>query len=215
MTLEAGSDAGWRSRERLAVGRALLAAEPAAMTARELAEAVGKNQSNVRRTANAMVDADLLVAEQAPLRHTGSGRQPKVVYRLADAERRRLRTILDARNDLGTLAEGLEVVLADASGARLPALLAVMTEPEAAPQLAWSALVDGEPQEYLFAFEGPGARSGATSLVAVLAAADIPSRRASIAGVVAGHRFLAEARQATTAATRVAIRQATRRAATG
>lgn len=215
MTLKDDRDSDWRPLARQGIGRALLAAGPGGLAARELAEATGKDPSNVRRTARAMADADLLTVGKPAQPEGGRGRPSTAAYRLAAGERERLEAILETGGGLGILGPGLQIVIADAAGARLADLQEVIAEPEAAPQLAWSAIVDGQPQEYLLAFEGPVAASAATKLVTVLTKAGIPSRRASVAGVTAGHRFLAEAREASSAAARVAIRQATRRAATG
>lgn len=215
MTLKDTDEGDWKGVERLAVGHALLANEPLALTTRRLADATGKDRSNVGRTVRALVDAGLLVPEPASKRKGAPGKQPQHAYRLADSHRAQLEAALEQQPEPGTLGSGLQFVLAGASESRLPALLEALSDPDAASQLAWSAQLDSSPQEYLLVFDGPTASRDANSLVSVLAAAGVPARRGSVGAVTVGPRFLREARQATDMATRTSIRRRTRQAAAG
>jgi DNA-binding MarR family transcriptional regulator len=208
-------DKGWAGEDRLAIGRALLRLHPQPSTARELAEATGKDRSNVGRTVESMAAADLLVRERPPRHRSGPGRQPKWAYRLADSEKEKLERSLTISANPGALRKGQQLVLAAATGPRFAELLEAIVDAEAASQLAWSALIDGDPQECLAAFEGSTAVSLANELVAVLSRAGIPSRRVTVAQVSIGHEFLEEANRATRSATGTAIRLATRRASAG
>lgn len=212
MTLE-GSER-WRGT-RLELAQTFLAVHPRPTTAPELAEATGRDPSNVRKAVQSMVGEGLLTIEKPVRRQGGSGMQAREAYRLEDAEVQQVEALLATKVVPGALEQGLQLVVAEASPARLSDLMAVVTEPEATSQLAWSAAIDGEPQTYLFAFEGVAAVAVATTLAAVLNESGIPSRRATVAQVSAGHRFLSEAGRTATAVSRISIRQATRRAAMG
>jgi hypothetical protein len=188
----------WAGPElRVAIGRALVTA-PGPLTAKDLEVATGTHQSNVRREAQRMAQLGLVTRVPNPERRTARGASPKTAFTLGPAQRRRAKRELAGRvaaaptrrrpqakletsaAEIGQLRRGQELVIAPTYAASLPALIDSLRSAEPDPDAAWAAL-SGE--ELLVAFEGDDPAGAALKLLAALAEAGIPARRASVARV--------------------------------
>jgi hypothetical protein len=184
--------AAWRGSMRIALGAALLDS-PEPRTAAELAEAVGKHPSNVKKAADDMVKDGLLIPGKPGSGHSGRGRRAESAYELASGERAKLETVLDESEQPPALRSGQQLVFASIPGGNALDLMRAAIIPGAASRMSWAAFVDGEPQQCVIAFEGPDAASQAGDLMAALGAAQVRSRRATVAQVSEGRRFLRDA----------------------
>jgi DNA-binding MarR family transcriptional regulator len=196
------TDSGsWRGSMRVALGAVLLDS-PGPRTAAELAGALGKHPSNVKKTADDMVKDDLLVARKPVSGHAGRGRRAESAYELASAERPKLEAVLEEFEQPTALRAGQQLVFASIPGGNALDLMGAAIAPGAASRMSWAAFVDGEPQECVIAFDGANATSQAADLMAALEAAQVHSRRATVAQVSQGRRFLRDAARTSRLASR-------------
>jgi hypothetical protein len=144
----------WDRPAWLEIGQALLAAG-VRMTAGEIAAAIGegKDQSNVKRTAEEMTTAELLTRAHPSRAGHGPGRPATADYGFAEGKAGELESYLVARTHPGLLRPAQQLVFADARAPGLEDVFHVITEFESAGRASWAALCDGDPQEYVFVFE--------------------------------------------------------------
>jgi DNA-binding MarR family transcriptional regulator len=199
-------------KTEILIGRALLLATRDALTATELADATGRDPSNLKKVADAMVDAGLLTRETPAHRANRRGRRPRSAYALDPTGREALERLLAQTTEAGRLRPGQQLVFAELGDPHIEDLLHVIGDSGAATQATWSALCDGDRQEYMIAFEGDGSDQLAVDLMAALSAAKIRVRRASVSNVRPISETLEQARRATRAAERSRLRQRTRQA---
>lgn len=175
---------GWETpRLRASLGQALLS-ETQPRTARQLAEVIDADQSNIKKEADLLADAGLLTRSSAPP-VTGRGARPRWAYALSKSQREHAAAALADRRDLdprhfGQLRRGQEVILATVNPSRISDLLHVLAETQAARRALWVADCG---QEMIFAFDGLDHADPALALLADLNAARIPCRRGSVARV--------------------------------
>jgi hypothetical protein len=212
MTEGSGDSLGWATAPSawLAIGRALLASDRPLIPA-ELARATHKDQSNLRREADAMVTAGLLEATPPPPDPGRTGRPPSKAYELLADREEELRIALEQRST-GALRRGQELVYAGATADRLEDLFTVLSESKEAAQAAWTGLCAGDAQEYLLVFDGPDPASPAVGLAALLSAAKIPCRRATVTQLKPTHELLEQAHETAREARRARMSHGTRHA---
>lgn len=175
---------GWETpRLRASLGLALLN-ETQPRTARQLAEVIDADQSNIKKEADLLADAGLLTRSRAPV-VTGRGARPRWAYALSESQRERAAEALAGRRDpdprrFGQLRRGQDVILASADPSHITDLLHVLAETQAARRALWVAHCG---QEMIFAFDGLDHADPALELVANLNAARIPCRRGSVTRV--------------------------------
>ena len=197
---------------RLALGQALLTSSQEYLTASELAEATGKDASNVGKLAERMV-ADGLLRSREPRRIGGHrGRRPSKEYALMAGGRVRLDELLETRIP-GALCRGQQLILAEVDQRTYGDLLLVLSDTSVLSQATWSALWHGDRQEYVIAFGDDDGLVG--DMAAALDAAGIPFRRTTVVNVGSAQQLVAQARRASRTAERTRLRQRTRRAAAG
>jgi hypothetical protein len=169
---------------RIAIGRALLAS-PTPLSAADLELLVSTHQSNIKREAGRMASAGLIsrgIRRAAPHKR---GPKPEA-FELSPAQRQRASRELSFVAPAGLLQQGQEVVTASIGQGHTVDLLETLREAEATARAAWVAMLG---DELLVAYSGAGAAEPALELQAVLEAADIPSRRATVARVAPGHEW--------------------------
>lgn len=183
---------GWDNPTKVAIGAHLLTAAEA-RTAAELATAVGRDQSNVKKVADAMVEEGLLIVSK-PVRAQftrGRGRRADSAYRLDPRQRPRLEVVaLEETRTLGALRASQQLVFASTPGTKALDLMRTVSDSAAAARMSWIAFIDGQPQECVVAFDGDDALVRAKDLMAALAEAEVDSRRATVAGILDRHDFL-------------------------
>jgi DNA-binding MarR family transcriptional regulator len=206
----AGHD--WSRPAELLIGRALLLAARDVLTAAELADATGRNPSNLKKVADEMVDTGLLTRETPTVDANRRGRRPRSAYALGPGARTALERHLAQTIEPGRLGPGQQLVFAEFADPGIEDLLHVISNSGAAGQATWSALCDGDRQEYVIAFDGDGSDRLAVDLMAALSAAKIRVRRTSVSQVRPMSEMLEQARRALRAAERSRLRQRTRRA---
>lgn len=202
------TDPAWSSPAHEAIGRAILDSGHDELIPREIASVLGRDPSNVKDDAEEMVSAGLLERREPTRPQSGPGRRAQWAYAVLNVEA--LRRLLALRPD-ATLRKEQHLVFADLSSAN--DLAEVLADPEHTKGAAWFALSDGDPQEYMIAFEGEGAVGNARQLVSVLTAANIRCRRAHISEVGTISRLASASEDEARAARAVRMRQQTRRAA--
>jgi hypothetical protein len=173
---------------RVRIGHALLRTEEP-KTAKELALSIHTHQSNVKKEADRTAELGLITASSDLSRAAARpGRPAQIAYLLSSEQRLRAEADLPAkattRSTATTIRRGQEVVTAAADADHLGDLLHVLAEANVLESATWVAVCG---QEMLIAFDEPDPIVPALSLVAVLDAARIPSRHASVssAGPVA------------------------------
>jgi hypothetical protein len=186
----------WEAPElRVAIGHALLTASRP-LTAKELEDPTRTHQSNVLREAERMAELRLINRVPDPPRRTRRGAPPRVAFELDPAQRATAKRELKGRppsparrhsTHVGRLKRGQEIVIADATAPSLAGLFGALRNVETSDSAGWAALVG---DELAVAFDGEDPAGPALQLVAALAAAGIPARRATVARVRALPDFL-------------------------
>jgi DNA-binding Lrp family transcriptional regulator len=202
--MRAGRAAGpWSTPNRRAVGKALIAAGDQPMTAREIAYALGKDPSNIRQIAKELADEGLL-RKLAPVSNaTRRGRRPELAFTLAADQRDAIERIL--REPPPTSPASVQQLVFVEVPPRLENLLEVLGDAELMAQATWSAVCDGDRQEYVIVFDGGASHQPVLDLMAVLSAAALPHRRASISQIRPAAQLARQAQRARrTAAARFA-----------
>lgn len=184
-----GTSAHWHRPTPRAVGKVLLAAsEP--LSASRIAKLASKDASNVKRAADDLVDAGLLVRTPPPEGSNGGpGRPTSAVYALAEGHEDELRQALETDAEPGQLAVGLQIVFVETPSFRLAEIDDVLAHAFEVQSAKWAALCDGEPPGYLIAFEGETATESTVDLMSVLSAAEISSRRVTPLDLMAASVF--------------------------
>ncbi|HEU4702001.1 MAG TPA: helix-turn-helix domain-containing protein [Conexibacter sp.] len=175
------ADTPWRRVGWVRVGRVLLE-HGAPMSAGELATALGKNDSNTRRAARAMVGVGLLREQPCQRRQTGPGKTAETEFSLHPSQIEALQSLLLEHPEPGVLRAGQQIVFAagDALVEMQDALVAAGFEGRG----SWAALCDGEPQECMMVLDGPDAVRAAVDLMSMLRAAQVRCRRVGVATVL-------------------------------
>jgi len=206
---EEGDNSAWSgaSATQLAIGEVLLAtSEP--MTAFEIAADLGdRDPSRIRKVARQMVIKRLL-SEEAPRPDAKRlGRPPKAAFSLVADQRARLERAIHGRS---RPPRGGQLVFAEATGDRTESLLDVLSNAELMAKARWWALCDGDRQEYVIAFDADSSHQPMLELTAVLSAAKIGHRRASLSPIRPARELVAHARRARAAARRASASGETR-----
>ena len=182
----------WDSEVVRDLAEALLASEHDALTPRELGLPSGRDASNVRAYAERMVE-DGILERRAPTRpQPGQGRKARWVYGFAPGQEDRARQALEDRARAGLLRPGQTLVFAELGEA--DRLFAVLSDPTYTRRAQWFALEEGDPQEFVIAFD-PDAAEAALTLMAVFAAAEIRCRRSYISRVGPTGRLVGQAQR--------------------
>ncbi len=196
MMIDEDDSSAWNgaSATQLAIGEALLmAAEP--LTAFDIGARVHRDSSRVRKVAREMVAKNLL-AERSPTADVKRlGRPPKSAFVLPDDQRMGLETTL-ANRDEDLQPRGNQLVFAEATGRQTASLLDVLADAELMATAKWWTLCDGDRQEYVIAFDADSSHQPVLALTAVLAAAKISHRRASLSPIRPARELLAHADRA-------------------
>ncbi len=202
----------WESDVRLDIARAILSSEHDTLVSTELADPSGRDSSNVKEAADRMVAEALLYRVPATRPQPGPGRKAKWAYGLADKHlvdvTRRL-----AAADAGAVRQGQQLVFARA--VEVGELYQLLADPDHTRTAHWFAMAEGNPPEYIIAFEGGNATDDALKLMAAMEAARIPCRRSHMSQVAPITRLVTQAQAAARAAHAVRTRRRTRRAAEG
>jgi hypothetical protein len=178
--LEAVEDA-WRRNTWRDIGAALLVAPQDTLTAPELAGLLRRDASNVKKDAEALVELGALKRCPAPERpSTVRGKKPDASYQLVAIQS--LEAALDVELPTGQVRSGQQFVFIDALSDPLE-VSSVLGNAEGLTKAAWYSTCDGDTQECLVVFDGEHATSDALDLMAILAGARIPARRAVIGDV--------------------------------
>jgi hypothetical protein len=177
--MDKGATSVWHGEVRIALGRALLGTDSMGMTSAQLSMATGKDQSNLKKLADDLVDEGVLQRTEPPVSRRQPGRRAKVAFAFAEGEREKFEALVGSDADTGVLRAGHQLVLVQA-GTKVEDLLEVLSRPEVMARAAWAGLVDGERQEYMIAFAGPDAVDASLDLLAVLSSAGLEATRASV-----------------------------------
>jgi len=169
----------WQGEVRFAVGRALLAAHPGALTAARLAAATGRDQSNIRKVAEILAEEGLIEPRTPVASDRGQGRQPKFAYALREGAREELEAALQGQVEKGKMLPSQQVVFVEA-GEKMDVLLDVLAEEGTAARGSWAALCDGSRQELIIAFEGSDAVNASLDLMTIFSSAGLEASRGSI-----------------------------------
>jgi len=203
----------WNREIERAIGRALLySTDGESLTAAELAAATGRDPSNLKKAADAMVEAGLLTPATPSPGGRNRGRRPRFAYALPAPARASLERSLAQTADPGRLEPGQQLVFAELAAPRIEEVLQVIGESQAASQAAWSAVCDGDRQEYVVAFGGDGSAELAVDLMAALSAAEVRVRRTSVSQIRPMAETIRQVRRAARAAERARLRRRTRQA---
>jgi hypothetical protein len=187
----------WSHDARLVIGQTLLTATERTLTAPEIALATGR--TNVKRTADEMVDAGLLENRPPPPATKRPGRPPTAAYFLPDACAKDLEEELARRHPVGRLQKGQHIVFAEAGATQIAGLFEALEVSSALARASWFALLDGEPQEMAIVFAGSGAVEGAVDLMAELRGAELRARRSALTNAGSIERLAARTRRAASA----------------
>jgi hypothetical protein len=192
----------WLASElRIAIGRALLASS-GPLTSAELEPYVSAHQSNVKKEAERMASAGLIRGGIRRPRSAGKrGPQPES-FGLSPEQRNRATSDLGRGAPPGLLQRGQEIVAVSTSPGQTVDLLQALNNAEATARATWVAMLG---EDLLVAYSGPDAAGPAFELQAVLEAADIPSRRTTVARLLSGADWAREGRKLVRAINRARV----------
>lgn len=204
----------WRQAGWLLIGRALLErGEP--MTAGEIAAAIGKDQSNTRRAAQAMAKAGLLEEQPSTREHARPGRKARIEFALPSSSVATLEHALAEAVVPGMLRRAQQLVFVQADGPALRRMTDALAEAGFGARGSWSAICDGAPQEYVLAFDGAEAVRAAVDLMSMLSAAEVACRRVGVVELMSARELASWSRETAGRARRLQVRRDTRHAAGG
>jgi hypothetical protein len=173
----------WSSESRIAIGRALTRYDGGPMTAAEIATESGRDHSNVRKTADGLVDLGVLELREPPVPTDGKpGPRTKNSYAFAQGAREAFEANHGSQPEPGTLEAGDQLIFLDA---REPGtdLLECLANATISARVQWAALCDGGDQELMIAVRGPNAVDASLDLMGAFRAAKLQARRVSVAKV--------------------------------
>lgn len=192
---ESGDDSSdsrgwWSSDSRLGIGIVLLESHRP-LTPGEIAAKLRGDQSNVRKVAEQMVAAGILVRHRPAKREKGRGRQPGIAYTLADGERAPLEAYLsDEGESPGFLREGVQLLVVTVPEDLERRFHAIVGEQGVNEPPRWVGVIDGSQRQYLVAFEGPGALKRAEKLRGTLVNREIGCLRLNVTELFGGREFV-------------------------
>lgn len=163
----------------MAIGHALLDADETGLTAGELASATGKDQSNLKKQADELVEKRVLQRLDPASSNGGPGRRPRSAFAFGEGERERFEELVDDDVPLGVLKPEQQIVYVNA-GDQHEMLSAVLSQAGIASGSKWGATIEGEDSELMLVFEGVSAVDDSRDLMAILADAKLKARRASV-----------------------------------
>jgi hypothetical protein len=173
----------WSSRARFSLGNALLSSESGEMTASQLSESTGKDQSNQKKLAEELVAEGVLRHVPPSPVNGGPGRRARTAFAFAsDSERERFEELIDKRDALGLLSVGQQIVFVDA-GQKMEALSEVLSQVDSVRGSRWSTTLDGDRAQVMIVFEGPSAVDDSRDLMAIFSDAQLEARRSSVAQI--------------------------------
>jgi hypothetical protein len=200
----------WKRTTWRDLAAALLLAAGRAMTAPELAEALRRDASNVKRDADALVEIGALERHSAPDRAPRTrGKLPSASYTLKAADS--LREALAAELSPGELRLHQQLVYVDITVDPL-GLSALLADAVALARASWYGMCDGDQQEYMIAFDGRHAARDAVDLMTILDGARIPARRTVVGDVGTVHSLVGQAQHRARLARKARLAADTRRA---
>jgi hypothetical protein len=153
------------------------------MTAAEIARESGRDRSNVKRTADGLVDLGVLgVHEPPPSAGDKPGPKTKNSYAFAPGAREAFEAIHGPEPGPGSLEAGDQLIFLDA---REPSsdLLDCLADATVSARIHWAALCDGGDQELMIAVRGSGAVDASLDLMSAFKAAKLKARRVSVAKI--------------------------------
>jgi hypothetical protein len=193
------------------IGRALLAADQP-QTPRQIAEALGRDSSNVKADLEEMREEGLVERGAPPARTGKPGRPTAATWALAAAHVSALETAIQSASAVGAINRGQQVVFASAAGRPLPELLDVLADAQMTAGASWSALLDGGRQEFMVVFDGRDSAEQAIQFEAALSRVDVPAHRAAVTRVQRSDELVKRAARASRAARRARMRSDTQKA---
>lgn len=163
----------------MAVGHALLNAGENGMTAAEMSFVAQQHQSNLKKAAEELVGAGAL-RRTDPLSANGRrGRKPRDAFLFSDGERRRFEELVAKHRTAGMLGPGTQVVVVGSED-HPERISEVLSQSELIGNLAWWALLNGDPAEFWLAYEGHEASEDSRDLMAAFDAAEVSSKKRSV-----------------------------------
>ncbi|MGN6258550.1 MAG: hypothetical protein ACTHN3_12515 [Solirubrobacterales bacterium] len=172
----------WRHPTRLALGHALLAAEPDGLTPAEIAVATGKDQSNLRKLAEELVEVGDLREVKPPPPNGKPGRRARKAFAFTESGREQFEALLDVEDDIGRLNVGSHVVFVD-SEEKVEALAEALSHAGVDPETVWVAELMGPRPELMVVFSGLDAPDDAGDLLGKFRAAELKARQAAVSRV--------------------------------
>lgn len=161
------------------------------LTPGEIAAKLRSDQSNLRRLAEQMVAAGILIRQPPPRRDKGRGRQPGIAYALSPDEVAPLEAYLaDEGESLGFLREGVQLLFVAVAEDLERRFHAIVGEQGIKEPPRWVGVVDGSKQQYLIAFEGSGALAQAEKLRGVFLQGEIECQRVNVSQLFGGREFV-------------------------
>jgi hypothetical protein len=153
------------------------------MTAAEIAEESGRDHSNVKKTADGLVNQGVLELREPPApKGDKPGPKTKNSYAFAPGAREAFEAIYGPEPELGSLAAGDQLIFLDVREPG-PDLLNCLADATISARVRWAALCVGGEQELMIAVRGPDAVDASLDLMGAFTAAKLKARRVSVAKV--------------------------------
>jgi DNA-binding MarR family transcriptional regulator len=182
-----------KSRPRLKIAEALLSTRRP-MTTGEIGRKGGVDQSNVIRMASRMTDEGILVRHAPPKDKRRAGRKPGVAYTLVKEARAALESHLEQSEASGVSTQQHVRVSAD-DPRQLLSAMNIVAQRGAEIGIDWVARSEGNPQQFVFVFEGNDALERAEDLMAAFAILELDCSRRMFTGICSGEQAVRDARR--------------------
>jgi hypothetical protein len=216
----------WGSPQRRDLAIAIRDAGGLGLTPTQLARITQRRPQNLTAGLSALTAAGMLSrSSNSPRPANQTGHWPRYRYALTPngiaalaastaapaAATTSRRAPLDSSAASGLLKPGDNIVWIEMAAA-LPEIWHVLADAEVVGRACWTAVSDGQPQEYAVTFRGQTAVADSIELMTLLAAARIPARRAAVTSVAGANSLREDARRHANAVRRTRLARDTREA---
>lgn len=189
--MTAQRDSPWHGGIRAAVGRSLLRSgdDDHGLTAAEIAEIAGKDQSNVKKVADELLAAGILREASLAQQNGRVGRPPGAAYAFADGERERFESYAEEQISPGGVRVGTHVVFVerDQMKDRLSDVLSVPVVARGIEE-AWEIEGDGF-SGLLFPFNGSDAPEASGNFLSQLRDAQVKAGKGVMTRISRGREL--------------------------
>lgn len=189
------ADSPWDNSTKLAIGRALAETDDdQGLTASQLAEVIGKHQSNLKKLAEELIGAGVLELAKPPQPNGQPGRRARDAFAFVAGGRERFEALIEDDRPDQDPDVGTHLVIVDAVE-QAGTLSKILSQASAVGGVDKALHLEGDGTELMFMFRGPTAVNDSLDLLAVLKDAELKAQRRSVSKSSSGREVRQAARR--------------------